>query len=159
LGAGPAGATATVQLAVGASGGGEPGRLWDLWVTPRGGTAQWRTFYNRHTGAPRVLVVEPDTTAAAVARDHWPAWPPVLVEFGRSADVEAHGGLAGTDIDALRQLFGAWRHTIFRRLAGRHAHFSNPVQLEGMLHLIRLDLNGEADPVVYAGRIRTTVGG
>ncbi|OLB77699.1 MAG: hypothetical protein AUI14_15340 [Actinobacteria bacterium 13_2_20CM_2_71_6] len=136
---GTVGDAPVVQLAVGMTGAGAPTRLWAVRVAGHAGVHEWAAFYRRRAGAPTVLVV--GSEVAARAARHW-TW-------------ETPGGTAtnAVDLEVLGRSLRAAREALFRRLAARQAHFSNRRQLDRLLDLMRLDLNGDADTAVYAGRI------
>lgn len=163
------GAGLVVQLAVGTAYAGSPDRLWDARVAIRGGKGEWNTFFDRRGGAPKVLIVERGSDAAVAALRYWSDSPPILVESRPwlRGEVEGHGGpdapIAGwppgaADVDAFATAFGTYREALFRRLAPRLAHFSDRDQLDHLLALMRMDLNGDADVAVYANRIFTGTG-
>jgi hypothetical protein len=153
-----------LQMAVGSNAAGTPHRLWDARITRGGGHDEWKVFFGRRHGIPEVLVVERGSEEAAVALQTWARRPPVLVEARRRLrpDVEAHGRpdvsdgglvLDDQDVEKLVREFAEHRGALVRRLAARQAHFRSHDQMDRLLDLIRIDLNGEADLGEYAERI------
>lgn len=151
-----------VQLAIGLSPSGAPDQMCDARVAERGGKGEWSAFFERRGGRPHTLIVERGSDAAAGALRYWAADPPLLVEARRwpRPDVEGHGGpdpATGTggppDVPAFTASFNECRQALFRRLAPRLSHFSDRGQLDQLLALMRMDLNGDADATTYASRI------
>ncbi len=153
-----------VQLAVAAPTTTQPAHVFDVRIaSSRPG--QWRTFYSRHPGCPEVLVLRQGGEASAAALRFWPDQPPQLVDARRwrTADVVGHGGprapgVTGAELaqDVLDVLVGVYTDTskaLFRRLSSRRGHFRRLDQIDRLLDLMRLDLNGEADVETYAERI------
>jgi len=155
-----------VQIAVGASAPAAFPRLWDARVASRR-PGQWRAFFERHVGAPRVLVTQRGSEPAAAALSVWSASPPQLIEarsWMRPA-VVLHGGpdqargaggyqhAAGVDIEGLVHAYAESRDGLLRRLANRRGHFRLVDQLGRLLDLMRMDVTGDAEPAEYARRI------
>jgi hypothetical protein len=154
-----------VQLAVAAPAATSQAHVFDTKIaSSRPG--QWRAFYGRHPGCPDVLVLRQGSEASAAALRYWPDSPPRLVDVPRwrAADVLGHGGphqpqgassadLAEDDLDALIGAYTDSSKALFRRLSSRRGHFRRLDQVDRLLDLMRLDLNGEADVDEYAERI------
>jgi hypothetical protein len=150
-----------VQIAVGAQRPTALPRLWDARIASRR-PGQWRAFFERHDGAPRVLVTQRGSEPAIVAAKVWSASPPRLIESQSwvRAAVSGHGGPAGirstddagshVDIDALVHAYADSRDALLRRLAHRRGHFRLPDQVNRLLDLMRMDVNGEAEAPEYA---------
>jgi hypothetical protein len=155
-----------VQIAVGAATPTAFPRLWDARVASRR-PGQWRAFFERHAGSPKVLVTQRGSEPATAAVGVWSASPPLLVESGswtRPA-VVAHGGpdaargtaarqsAAAVDVEALAHAYADSRDALLRRLASRRGHFRLPDQLNRLLDLMRMDVIGDAEPAEYVRRI------
>jgi hypothetical protein len=154
-----------VQLAVAAPTATSQAHVFDTKIaSSRPG--QWRAFYGRHPGCPDALVLRQGSEASAAALRYWPDSPPRLVDVPRwrTADVLGHGGphqpqgassadLAEDDLDALIGAYADSSKALFRRLSSRRGHFRRLDQVDRLLDLMRLDLNGEADVDEYAERI------
>jgi hypothetical protein len=153
-----------VQLAVAAPTATARAHVFDVAIaSSRPG--QWRAFYGRHPGRPEVLVLRPGGEASAAALRFWADGPPRLVDARRwqTADVVGHGGprapvtdgaqLAEDVLDALIGVYVDSSKALFRRLSSRRGHFRRLDQIDRLLDLMRLDLNGEADVTEYAARI------
>jgi hypothetical protein len=54
------------------------------------------------------------------------------------------------ELIAVSAAYTACRTALYRRLAARQAHFNDRGQLDQLLGLMRLDLNGHADPARLA---------
>jgi hypothetical protein len=178
---GPAGGGLLIQMAVASAPAGRPHRLWDARLATRGRLGEWKSFFERGSGRPDVLVVERGTEAAAIALQVWAEDPPRLIESRRRIrlNLSAHSrpgtteairttgttgmiGAAGAngateathfadgDIDRLVTMFAERRDALIRRLGTRQAHFRSHAQLESLLRLMRIDVNGDADAVEYA---------
>jgi hypothetical protein len=150
-----------VQIAVGAPRSTAIPRLWDARIASRS-PGQWRSFFERHAGAPQILLTQRGSEPATAALRVWSATPPKLIEsknWMRPA-VVGHGGPAGIrstdpgaadlDIDALVHAYADSRDALLRRLAHRRGHFRLPDQVNRLLDLMRLDVNGEAEASDYA---------
>lgn len=151
-----------VQLATNADPGESGPRLLHVQIAGRATSGTWNTFYARYAGQPSMVIVQRGSRAAAAALRRWPDPPPLLVESRPRhrdlypADVEGHGGPDGAidaDIDAAVAHFRRYRDVLFRRLASRQSHFTNLAQLNQLVELMRLDVNGAADQATYANRI------
>jgi len=154
-----------VQLAVAAPAATSPAYVFDAKIaSSRPG--QWRAFYGRHPGRPDVLALRHGSEASAAALRCWPEQPPRLVDVRRwrTADVLGHGSphqppgaapedLAEDDLDTLIGVYADASKALFRRLSTRRGHFRRLDQIDRLLDLMRLDLNGEADVNDYAERI------
>jgi hypothetical protein len=155
-----------VQIAVGAAAPTSFPRLWDARIASRR-PGQWRAFFERHAGSPKVLITQRGSEPAAVALRVWPTSPPRLIEsrsWMRPA-VVAHGGpdaardVVGqqdgiaVDIEGLVHAYAESRDALMRRLASRRGHFRLLDQLDRLLDLMRMDVTGEAEAAAYARRI------
>jgi hypothetical protein len=155
-----------VQIAVAGPTPTSASRLWDARIASRR-PGQWRTFFERQIGSPRILVTRRGTEPAAAALQVWCARPPRIVEPRRWLRAEVIGcgepdpphGAQGrdqatdADIDALAHAYANSRDGLQRRIAHRRGRFQLLDQMDRVLALMRLDMNGEAEPVEYAHRI------
>jgi hypothetical protein len=150
-----------VQIAVGTPRPTAIPQLWEARLASRR-PGQWRSFFELHAGAPRILVTQRGSEPAAAAAQVWSDSPPRLVEshgWARSA-VTGHGWPAGirstddagahVDIEALVHAYADSRDALLRRLAHRRGHFRLPDQVNRLLNLMRMDVNGEAETADYA---------
>ncbi len=150
-----------VQVAVSAATPTHPARLWDARIASSQ-PDRWRSFLERYEGSPRTLVMQRGAELADAALAVWPDSPPRLVD-SRSwlrRDVQGHGqpdqaddGIDVTNVDALMQAYAQSRDALIRRLAGRLGHFKLADQVDRLLDLMRMDVNGDARAIQYANLI------
>lgn len=152
-----------VQLAVGPATPAAAPQLWEARIASQR-PDEWPKFYERHAGAPEVLVTRRGSAAAAAALAVWATKPPTLIESRRwmRPAIESHGSpaaalddgsAAAIDVDVLVRAYADARETLLRRLAQRRGHFRRADQLDLLLDLMRMDIIGEAEPAEYARRI------
>jgi hypothetical protein len=153
-----------VMIAVGVADLGTPIRLWEVRAVRERGRAEWVAFYRRHGGGPAVLIVQGDPSAALAAREYWSAEPPMVLHARPRphafADVVGHGVPESRPAahDAVTLAFlDRCRTTLYQRLRSRHARFRDLRQLNYVLGLMRLDLNGQADRELYVDLIRSSI--
>jgi hypothetical protein len=131
----------TIQVAVGLIPGQGGAEVWQAQAVLADTYAEWRRFFAARPGTPKVLIVERDSEAATAALHHWAAAPPTLLDPPARRTPE---------LTAVSATYAACRNALFRRLAARQAHFNDRDQLDQLLGLMRLDLNGHADPARLA---------